>query len=235
MMNLYWDNRIGVLGASGYAGRELVALLCRHPRVRIAFATSRSEVGASLRALCAAAPDLRLLPAEEAPLTSCDALFSCLPHGEGGEWIARARKAGVRVVDLSADLRVPSAEAPAWARGAVYGLPELRREEIAGAELVANPGCYPTAALLALAPLLRRGLVDGPVIINAASGVTGAGRSPRRDLLFAEVAEEFRAYAAGNTHRHLGELRHQVGALAAGDTPELVFTPHLLPVRRGIL
>jgi N-acetyl-gamma-glutamyl-phosphate reductase len=234
-MNVYSESSIGVLGASGYAGRELVALLSRHPRVRIAFATSRSEAGASLRALCAAAPVLRLLPAEEAPLTTCDALFSCLPHGEGGEWIARARRAGARVVDLSADLRVPVEGAPAWARGAVYGLPELHREEIRGAELLANPGCYPTAALIALAPLLRRGLAAGPIIINAASGVTGAGRSPRREMLFAEVAEEFRAYAAGNTHRHLVELRHQVGALAAGAAPELVFTPHLLPVRRGIL
>jgi N-acetyl-gamma-glutamyl-phosphate reductase len=140
------------------------------------------------------------------------------------------------VVDLSAELRVPGAATPAWAAGAVYGLPELHRERLRAASLVANPGCYPTAALLALAPLLRRGLVGtGPVVIDAASGVTGAGRSPRRELLFAEVAEDFRAYAVGNVHRHLGEMRHQAELLAAHRTPELVFTPHLLPVRRGIL
>src|SRR5690606_22055899 len=117
------------------------------------------------------------------------------------------------------------------------GLPELHRERIRGAELVANPGCYPTAALLALAPLARRGLIGGagPVIVNAASGVTGAGRSPKRELLFAEVAEDFRAYAVGNVHRHLGEMRHQAGLLAKVAAPELVFTPHLLPVKRGIL
>jgi N-acetyl-gamma-glutamyl-phosphate reductase len=117
----------------------------------------------------------------------------------------------------------------------VYGLPELHRDRIAGARLVANPGCYPTAATLALAPLLRRGLTAGPVIINAASGVSGAGRSPRRELLFAEIAEGFSAYAAGNVHRHLAEMRSQAAALAEGAAPDLVFTPHLLPVKRGIL
>jgi N-acetyl-gamma-glutamyl-phosphate reductase len=117
----------------------------------------------------------------------------------------------------------------------VYGLPELHRERIGGARLVANPGCYPTAALLALAPLLRRGLVAGPVLISAASGVTGAGRSPKRELLFAEVAENFRAYGLGNTHRHLHEMRHQAAGLSREGAPELVFVPHLLPVQRGIL
>jgi N-acetyl-gamma-glutamyl-phosphate reductase len=139
------------------------------------------------------------------------------------------------VVDLSADLRVPGADTPEWARGAVYGLPELHRERIRGAEVVANPGCYPTAALLALAPLLRAGNVAGPVIINAASGVTGAGRTARREYQFAEIAEDFRAYALGNGHRHLAELRDQGARLNGGAEPELVFTPHLLPVRRGIL
>jgi N-acetyl-gamma-glutamyl-phosphate reductase len=130
---------------------------------------------------------------------------------------------------------VQDAGTPGWAAEAVYGLTELHRAQVAEAELVANPGCYPTAAILALAPLLRRGLVRGPVVINAASGVTGAGRTPRADLLFAEVAESFAAYAAGNVHRHLAELRAQTKALGNGSTPELVFTPHLLPIRRGIL
>jgi N-acetyl-gamma-glutamyl-phosphate reductase len=226
---------IGVLGASGYSGRELVALLARHRHVRFAFATSESEAGASLRRLCASAPDLPLVRAEDAPLAACDLVFSCLPHGDAVRWVERARKAGARVIDLSSDLRVPASDAPAWMHRAVYGLPELHRDRIAGAELVANPGCYPTAALLALAPLLRRGLAAGPVVINAASGVTGAGRSPKRELLFAEVAEDFRAYAPGNTHRHLHEMRQQVHALGNGSSPELVFVPHLLPVQRGIL
>lgn len=234
-MNNNATARVGVLGATGYTGRELVRLLARHPRARVAFATSESEAGRPLRGLVASAPDLTLVRAGDAPLGEADVVLSCLPHGESQAWAERARVAGARVVDLSADLRVPSAATPEWARGAVYGLPELHRERIAGAELVANPGCYPTATLLALAPLLRRGLVAGPVIVVAASGVTGAGRSPKRELLFAEVAEDFRTYAAGNTHRHLAEMRDQAGQLARGAAPELVFAPHLLPVKRGIL
>lgn len=229
--------RVGVLGATGYSGRELVRLLATHPRAEIVFATSESEAGTPLRRLVAAAPALTLVRADDAPLHDCDVVFSCLPHGASRSRVEAVHRAGVRAIDLSADLRVPGEERPAWAAGAVYGLPELHRERIRGAELIANPGCYPTAAILALAPLLRRGLVrGGPVIIDAASGVTGAGRSPKRELLFAEVADDFRAYAVGNAHRHLGEMRHQAGLLTGGAVaPELVFTPHLLPVRSGIL
>jgi N-acetyl-gamma-glutamyl-phosphate reductase len=234
-MNSYATARVGVLGATGYTGRELLRLLVGHPRARLAFATSESEPGAPLSDMVPGAPDLRMVAADDAPLAGCEVVFSCLPHGEGARWMERTRAAGVRGIDLSADLRVPTADTPAWARDARYGLPELHRARIADAELVANPGCYPTAAILALAPLLRRGLARGPVVINAASGVTGAGRSPRRELLFAEVAESFVPYAAGNVHRHLAELRAQTGALGNGTTPELVFTPHLLPIRRGIL
>jgi N-acetyl-gamma-glutamyl-phosphate reductase len=225
---------VGVFGATGYVGRELLGLLAAHPRVWIRWATSERAAGTPLRDLARSAPEGRLIPATDADLGACDVVVSCLPHGESAAWAERARRAGARVIDLSADLRVPDPETPAWAREAVYGLPELHRERIRGAELVANPGCYPTAALLALAPLLRRGLVDGPVIIDAASGVTGAGRTAKPELLFAEVAEDFRAYALGNCHRHLAEMRSQAGGLA-GSEPELVFTPHLLPVRRGIL
>ncbi len=161
--------RIGVLGATGYTGRELIGLLTRHPCARIVFATSESEAGIPLRRLERRAPDLALARAEDAPLADCDAVFSCLPHGESQRWVERARAAGARAIDLSDDLRVPGPRTPAWARGAVYGLPELHRERLRGAELVANPGCYPTAALLALAPLVRRGLIGaGPVIVDAA-------------------------------------------------------------------
>jgi N-acetyl-gamma-glutamyl-phosphate reductase len=225
--------RTGVLGATGYTGRELMKLLASHPSAQIEVATSQSEAGSPVRSITRGAPDLALVRAEEADLSRCDVIFSCLPHGDSSVWVHRAREAGARVVDLSSDLRVSAPGASSEA--AVYGLPELHRERIAGSELVANPGCYPTAALLALAPLLRRGLVGGPVIINAASGVTGAGRSPKRELLFAEVLEDFRAYAVGNVHRHLAELRDQCDGLSAGSGPELVFTPHLLPVKRGIL
>ncbi len=227
--------RVGVLGASGYAGREAVRLLARHGQAEIALASSESEAGASLSAVVRGAPDLPLTRLEDADLAGCDAVLCCLPHGESAKWVERAAAAGARVVDLSADLRVVGDATPGWAREAVYGLPELYRAEIAAARVVANPGCYPTAATLALAPLLRRGLVDGPVIVDAASGVTGAGRSPKRELLFAEVGEDYRAYATGNVHRHLAEMRDQAAKLSAGAAPELVFTAHLLPVKRGIL
>lgn len=227
-MNNYSSTRIGILGASGYAGRELSRLLAQHPRAQVAFATSESEAGGTLQGV-------PLVRTEDAPLDTCDAVVSCLPHGVSFEWMERVRELGLPGIDLSADLRVPSPDHPSWVREAIYGMPELHRDRIAGATLVANPGCYPTATLLALAPLLRRELIAGPVVVNAASGVTGAGRSPKRELLFAEVAENFRAYAVGNTHRHLAEMRCQAAALGRGMMPDLVFTPHLLPVRRGIL
>src|SRR5215213_10037553 len=227
--------RVGVLGASGYAGREAIRLLAKHGKAEIALASSESEAGAKLSTLVRGAPDLALTPIARADLSSCDAVFCCLPHGESARWVLAAREAGAKVVDFSNDLRVIGAETPEWAWDAVYGIPELHRERIVQAELVANPGCYPTAALLALAPLLRRGVVAGPVIVDAASGVSGAGRSPKRDLLYAELAEDFRAYAAGNAHRHLAEMRDQTAKLGEGAAPELVFTPHLLPVKRGIL
>lgn len=224
-----------MLGATGYTGRELVRLLSGHAGVELGVATSESEAGAPLRGIWRGAGELSLVAAADAALDDCDVVFSCLPHGASRDWVERAVHAGARVIDLSADLRVAGPDTPGWAREAVYGLPELGRDAIRGASIVANPGCYPTAAILALAPLLRRGAVRGPVIIDAASGLTGAGRSPKRGLLFAEVAEDYRAYGVGNVHRHLGEMRQQAGLLAGGATPELVFTPHLLPVRRGIL
>jgi N-acetyl-gamma-glutamyl-phosphate reductase len=223
---------VAVLGATGYVGRELMMLLAGHPRARVEVATSESEAGHG-----APHSAVKMVRSKDADLAARDVVFSCLPHGESAAWVERAQRAGARAIDLSADLRVPDEATPQWARGAVYGLPELNRAAIREATLVSNPGCYPTAALLALAPLLRRGLVAGPVVINGASGVTGAGRTPNRELLFAEVAEDFRAYATGNTHRHLAEMRHQAMLLtgASASAPELIFASHLLPVRRGIL
>jgi len=234
-MNGYSRARVAVLGASGYAGREAIRLLARHGRAEIALASSESEAGAKLSRMVRGAPGIALTRIAEADFAGCDAVLSCLPHGESSKWVEKALGAGARVVDLSNDLRVIDETTPEWGRGAVYGLPELHRGRISGATLVANPGCYPTAAILALAPLVRRGLVAGPVIIDAASGVSGAGRSPKRELLMAELAEDFSAYKVGNTHRHLAEMRDQTGALNGGAGPELVFTPHLLPVKRGIL
>lgn len=227
--------RIGVLGATGYAGLEAIRLLAKHGRAEIALASSESEAGAKLSKLVRGAPDIALTRIADADFSSLDAVLCCLPHGHAAAWVEKALNAGAKVVDFSNDLRVIDGETPEWAREAVYGLPELHRDRIASARLVANPGCYPTAAILSLAPLVRRGLIAGPVIIDAASGVSGAGRSPKREYLLAELAEDFSAYKVGNVHRHLAEMRDQTAALNGGAAPELVFTPHLLPVKRGIL
>jgi N-acetyl-gamma-glutamyl-phosphate reductase len=232
MMNKDVARTVGIYGASGYAGREALSIVGRHPGLRLGFASSEREAGTALPCPPRAGSATSFIRAEEADAGSCAVVLSCLPHGESAGWVRRASAAGARVVDLSADLRVAPA-APEWWSGAVYGLPELHREQVRDAALVANPGCYPTGVLLALAPLLRRGLVRGPVMVSAASGVTGAGRSARPELLFGEVAEDFRAYAPRNTHRHLAEMRAQAREL--GGTGEIVFNPHLLPVRRGIL
>src|SRR5688500_9744822 len=134
------QTRVGVLGATGYTGRELIRRLAEHPRARIVFATSESEAGSPLRRIARRAPELSLVKSEDAKLDSVDVVFSCLPHGASATWCERARAAGVRVVDLSADMRVLRDDSPAWMKDAVYGLPELHREKLRGAELVANPG-----------------------------------------------------------------------------------------------
>ena len=216
---------VGVLGASGYAGRELCALAARHPALTLAFAAANERQGECVRIGGRA---LTFVATEDAPFGDAALVFSALPHGASAPHVARAQAAGAKVVDLSADHR---ASAP-------YGLPELgppTRWAVGNASLVANPGCYATAVLLGLAPLVANGVVapDAIVTADAASGVTGAGNSPRREMLFAEVAEDYRAYAVGNTHRHLDEMRATLASLGAD--LDLVFTPHLLPVARGIL
>lgn len=215
---------VGILGASGYTGQELVGLLARHPGLDIAFATSEAEAGKVLPGT-----DLRYVSATSVDLASVDIVFSCLPHDESGDWALKAVNAGAMAIDLSSDLRDGK-------QGATYGLPELWRDEVRGARLVANPGCYPTGVMLGLAPFVKEGLVDHgqTIVIDAASGVTGAGRSAKRELLFGEVAEDYRAYGVGNGHRHVPEMRMGLGRMNGG-APQFVFTPHLLPVRRGIL
>ncbi|MGH7617943.1 MAG: N-acetyl-gamma-glutamyl-phosphate reductase [Gemmatimonadaceae bacterium] len=218
---------VGVLGASGYAGRELCALLLRHPNISLAFATANEQRGTTVRV---AGRDLTFAAPDDVALGDVELVFSALPHGASKEWVERARIAGARVVDLSADLRPGNG-----CEGIAYGLTELNRRLVTGAELVANPGCYPTSILIGLAPLVDQNLIAPGVTIvaNSASGVTGAGNSPKRELLFGEVVEDFRAYGVGNTHRHLKEMRETLSTWGAD--ADLVFTPHLLPVARGIL
>jgi N-acetyl-gamma-glutamyl-phosphate reductase len=217
-----------VLGASGYAGRELCALIQRHEGLSLAYATANSQRGET--AQLPRGGRVTFTATDDVALESAALVFSALPHGASAEWVARARAAGARVVDLSADLRIGNGAS----EGIPYGLTELRREQVRGAQCVANPGCYPTSALIALAPLFERGLIapGAQVNISAASGVSGAGLSPRLDLLFGEVTENFRAYGVGNAHRHLQEM--QALATEHGVNADLIFTPHLLPVA-GIL
>ena len=233
---------VGVLGASGYAGRELCGLVAAHPRLSLAFATANERRGERVRVGGAAGADVTFVATDDARLGDAELVFSALPHGASAVWVDRVRAAGARVVDLSADLRPGNQPAAADAHGgtavatqAPYGLTELTRGQLPGADIVANPGCYATAILIAIAPLVARGLALPGATINAAaaSGVTGAGFTPRHDLLFAEVAEDYRAYGVGNVHRHLAEMRATIGML--GGDQDIIFTPHLLPVARGIL
>ena len=224
---------VGVLGASGYAGRELCVLLAQHPQFSLKFATANEQRGQRMRL---GRHDMTFSATDDAPLDEAAIVFCALPHGASLPWVERARAFGARVIDLSSDLRPGNDDAD---HRAVYGMPELggaTRAAIQAAEIVANPGCYPTSILLALAPLVSAGLVapGAMIVANSASGVTGAGNSPKRELLFAEVADDYRAYGVGNTHRHLKEMTATMSSLGVDDV-DLIFTPHLLPVARGIL
>ena len=244
---------IGVMGASGYSGLEVTRLLAMHPHARLRFCASDRWVGepvagrAGLRA--GSTGGLSYASAEEAValFSGCEAVLLCTPAEVSAEMVPLVLAAGARAVDLSGAFRLQDAGAYpvhygfAHPRGellktAVYGLPELFREKVRGARLVANPGCYATAAALALAPLLKAKLVEpDDLIVDAASGVTGAGRKAAEEYSFAELADDFRAYKALR-HQHAPEIAQALGAAASTASPrELAFTPHLLPLRRGIL
>jgi N-acetyl-gamma-glutamyl-phosphate reductase len=235
--------KAAVAGANGYAGMTLVNLLARHPGVVLTQLTSRSYAGQPYTAV------FPLLEADgtflaEPQLDDVDVVFSCLPHNVGaartGEWL----EAGMRVIDLSADFRLHDAAAyPRWYRQehpapallaeAVYGLTELHAEEMAKARLIAVPGCYSSTSILALAPAVAAGVIASDVVIDAKSGVSGAGRSVGLGTHFSEVSESVHAYAVAG-HRHLAELEQELGALAPGRRPRLTFVPHLVPMIRGI-
>jgi N-acetyl-gamma-glutamyl-phosphate reductase len=240
--------RVAVFGASGYSGLELLRILLRHPEAELVAVSSEQRAGMpvstafpSLRGLI----ELRFEAARpEALAGRVDVVFTALPHAASASIVAGLRKSGLAVIDLSADFRLRSAEAYAQWYGqhpapehfgsAVYGLPELRREEIRQAEFVASPGCYPTSVLLPLAPFLRAGLVDTRTLLaDAKSGVSGAGRTLEEQYLFAELDENCRAYKVGGSHRHVPEMEQEASALA-GEPVRIGFVPHLLPTIRGI-
>ncbi len=239
--------RVAIVGGSGYTGAELLRLLVSHPEVELVAVTSRAEAGrlvADEYVHLRGYSELRFSAPDSAVLGSCDAVFYATPHGAAMDSAPEVLEAGARVIDLSADFRLRDAQlwaqwydrehaAPDLLDSAIYGLPEINREAIRGARLVACPGCYPTAVQLSLAPVLRAGMIrlEG-IIADCKSGVSGAGRVAKKPLLLAEASDNFHAYASSG-HRHLPEIEQGLGAIA-GAPVELSFVPHLLPIIRGI-
>ncbi|NBC15604.1 MAG: N-acetyl-gamma-glutamyl-phosphate reductase [Gammaproteobacteria bacterium] len=238
---------IGIVGGTGYTGSELLRLLAGHPQAQVRVITSRADAGQRvadvlpmLRGRC----ELAFEDPAQAPLADCDLVFFATPNGTAMEQAPALLDAGVRVVDLAADFRIKDLSvwehwygmrhaAPALVEQAVYGLPELNREAIRGARLVANPGCYPTAIALGLLPLLEADLVEpSRIIADGKSGVSGAGRKASTGLLMAEVGESFKAYSAAG-HRHEPEIEETL-RLGTGQALGLTFVPHLVPMVRGI-
>jgi N-acetyl-gamma-glutamyl-phosphate reductase len=233
--------RAGVFGASGYAGQDVVEILARHPNVELVFGTSNTYNDMPIPST-----SLTYIPHEAADLTSVDAVFLALPHKASAQMAAKALAAGLKVIDLSADFRLDTPERyQQWYGGAhphpellpvPYGLPEINRAKLQNINLVAVPGCYPTTTLLGLYPLLKAHALDEhtPIIVDAKSGVTGAGREPKPHLHFAEVFGNLSPYNPGRSHRHVGEIEQEIHKLN-GSVGPLIFTPHLLPVDRGLM
>jgi N-acetyl-gamma-glutamyl-phosphate reductase len=244
--------KIAIVGASGYSGEVLVQLLLNHPHAKLAAVTSRQNTGQTLAQVFpkfASHPKSRTLlfsePNAELLAKQADVMFLALPHGVAAEYAVPLLNAGCVVIDLSADFRLKSAEiykdfyahdhpAPDLLRKSVYGLPEIYRDEIKRSLLIASPGCYPTSILLPIIPLLKAGLIKpAGIIADSLSGVSGAGRKAEIDYLFCECNESVRPYGVPK-HRHLSEIEEQL-SFAAGTKVVIQFTPHLIPVNRGIL
>ncbi len=239
--------KIGIVGATGYTGVELLRILSVHPEVEITFVTSRSNVGTRVDAMF---PNLRNYidlefsdPSSDA-LAECDLVFFATPNGVAMKHTASLLKKGVKVIDLAADFRIKDLDiwrhwydmthaCPELVADAVYGLPEINREKIKGASLVANPGCYPTSVILGLLPLLESQLIDlDRIIADTKSGVSGAGKQANVATLFSEMGESFKAYGVSG-HRHHPEIA-QIFSQLSGEDVDLTFVPHLLPIIRGI-
>lgn len=245
--------KVGILGATGFTGQELMILLLRHPQVEIAWLSSESQPGTSygkvypqFQGRIPASADI-LRSFDEVKVTQPDVVFSCLPHGASAACAAPFLANGkTLVIDLSADFRLQDLEAykkayehphpmPDVLKRSVYGLTEVHAAAVKGAKLIANPGCYPTSALLPLIPLLKAGVIEADgIIIDSKSGVSGAGKKPTETTHYVNANESVAAYGVGDKHRHRVEIMEQL-SLAAGRKVELLFTPHLMPMERGIL
>jgi N-acetyl-gamma-glutamyl-phosphate reductase len=242
--------KVGIINVTGYAGAELARLLYSHPEAEVTAVTGRSEAGKKLAEVFPhlASYDLTIEPELSG---SVDFAFSALPHAASAEACAPLVRAGVPVVDISADFRLKdAAEYSEWygvehpaqdlLPGAVYGLPELYREAIKQAKLIANPGCYPESAILALAPVVKAGIISPEIVIDSKSGVSGAGRGLKLNLHLGEAGENVSAYGLDG-HRHWPEINQEIAAMwppveaPRPSTPRITFTPHLIPMTRGIL
>jgi N-acetyl-gamma-glutamyl-phosphate reductase len=240
--------KVGIVGASGYTGHELMRVLTRHPKIEIVYATSERYAGSAIAEIFPSFKGVIDLQFSELSLKhlikAVDFVFTALPHGQSMAVVSKCVEAGKRIVDLSADFRFKDPNlyerwygkhsCPDLLQEAVYGLPELYRAKIKKARLVANPGCYPTGAILALVPLLEEGLIEtSGIVVDAKSGVSGAGRGLFVANLFCEDAEGLKAYSVAK-HRHAPEMEQELGFQAKGPVA-LVFVPHLIPINRGIL
>lgn len=240
--------KVGIMGASGYAGEELLRILLRHPEVKITAVAAKidnTHIGKLYPWLNGMLDmECRDMAAEEVA-KKCDCVFLALPHKVSMGFAPVFLKAGKKVIDLSADFRIKDAkvyekwyevkhECPEYLGKAVYGLPELYREKVKNADLIANPGCYPTSVILGCAPILKKGFAESdPIICDSKSGASGAGRVPAQALMFTEVQNSFRAYKV-NSHRHIPEMEQEL-TIAAGNKASVNFVPHLVPMERGIL
>jgi len=235
--------KVGIINVTGYAGVELARLLYQHPQVELTSVTGRSAAGQKLGTVFPhlASMDLTI----EAELGEVDLAFSAMPHKDSAKEVIPLLKRGIKVVDISADFRLKdAAEYPAWygfthpapelLKQAVFGLPELYRSQIVSAQLVANPGCYPTGAILALAPTLKAGLIEPDIIIDSKSGISGAGRTLSLQTHYSEANEDVTAYALDG-HRHLPEITQELKLLCPQQPLSVTFIPHLIPMTRGIL
>jgi len=235
--------KVGIINVTGYTGVELARLLYQHPQVELTSVTGRSAAGQKLGTVFPhlAGIDLTI----EAELGEVDLAFSAMPHLESAKEVIPLLDHGIKVVDISADFRLKDAAeylpwygfthpAPQLLKQAVYGLTELYRSQVASARLVANPGCYPTGAILALAPVVKEGLIEPDIIIDSKSGVSGAGRTLSQQTHYSEANEDVTAYALEG-HRHLPEVIQELKRLHPGQLPSVTFVPHLLPMTRGIL
>ncbi len=233
--------KVGVYGASGYAGQDVIEILSKHPCAEVVFATSSTYAGQDVPF-----SSLKYIPHDTAPLDAVDMVFLALPHGVSAGVAKQALDAGARVIDLSADFRLDTPESyQTWYSHphpypemlpVPYGLPEINRDNLHNVKLIAAPGCYPTTTILGLYPLLKAGWIEPgrPIIVDAKSGVSGAGRDPKPNLHFVEVYGNLSPYSVGRSHRHVGEIEQEIQKVDP-NVGALIFTPHLLPVDRGLM